>query len=275
MPRLLADPFRVWIPVVPPGGGVNSSGFFEVKALGDLRVDLTVRTAALFNSGGRSAYVISVRRGNPALSNSPAGIEIASKRVVTDSQKARVELVVPIRSCNDIGVHHVRVSNVSENPQMGIVGSVEDNFFVMVTPNTETRDLDMAGMTVLDLDRGAERTVNIGSFPKPGLISLKGKWHVPAIIPTYKPLKIYFRRPDGTTVTSGTFYSFHSPSIVTGTRLKIEHRVTAEEAKQAGSWTLRIVNAGDSRIEGFDIQKGSDPVVLWDMKSTFTTACGG
>jgi hypothetical protein len=268
-PPPVGGPQEIAIDPIPAGGGVNSRGF-GVEALGNVTVVLAVRTAAFFNTGGRSTYVASVRRVTPGSTT-----EVLSRRVVTDSQKVGIELSVPIKSCSEIGGHYVRVSNASaENPQRGIVGWATDGYFTVVTPNVERRDLDMAGIAVLDLDRGAERTVNIGSFPKPGLIVLKAKWHVPGIIPTYKPLKIYLTRPDGTVAKSGTFYSIHASGFVTGARMIMGHPVTIAETAQSGSWKLRIVNPGDTRIEGFDIEKGSDPLPL-PFKSTFATDCGG
>jgi hypothetical protein len=114
--------------------------------------------------------------------------------------------------------------------------------------------------------------VNIGAFSTPGSVTLQAKWHVPGLLPTFKPLKIYLFRPDGTTAKSGVYYSMHSS---TGTKLDFYHIVNFQDAAQTGQWKLKIVNIGDTRIEGFNIQKGNDinPMVP-AFKSIFTTACG-
>jgi len=264
-----AAPTHLKIATVPPGGSVSSTAK-AVVAVGELNISLRIRTSALFNMGGKSSYLISLRRGTPG----SAGTEVGSKTVITNSEKALVEIRVPISTCDQMGDYHVRVSNVSkDNPQAGIVSySVSDGEIYSASSNPEGRNLAMGGLTVLDLDRGNERIVSIGAFSTPGSIALKAKWHVPGLLPTFKPLKIYLFRPDGSTAKSGVYYSIHSNS---GTKFDFYHIVNVQEAAQAGQWKLKIVNTSDSRIEGFNIQKGSDinPMVP-DFKSRFTTACG-
>jgi len=260
---------RVTITQVPPRGTVNSSQK-SVAAIGNLRIVLEIRTAALFNIGGRSSYKISVRRSNPGSNDT----ELTSKTVIAGSDKVPVEFIVPIDKCNRIGNYYVRVANVSEdNPQRAIVSGLIDNEIHAFSADPVTRNLSMAGVTVLDLDRGNERTVSIGAFSTPGSIALKGKWHVPGLLPTFKPVKIYLLRPDDSIAKSGIYYSIHSSG--SGTKMDFYYIVNFQDAAQTGQWKLRIVNPGDTRIEGFNIQKGSDinPMVP-AFKSFFTTACG-
>ena len=257
---------------IPPGGGANSSPI-AVATTGTLRVRLSIRTAALFNTGGKSTYKVSLRRGNPPTVG-VGGTEVASKSVIVNSELGFVDLSVTVGSCNQTGQYHVRVSNDStENRQAGVVSSgILDGEIFASTSDPENRTLSMSGFSLIDLDRGDEKTVSIGSIAKPGTINLMGKWHVPGLIPTFKPLKIYLLRPNGTTATSGTYYSIHSN---TGPKLDTYYPVTSEDVAQTGSWKLKIVNGSDSRIESFNIKKGSDPnPFVPSFASSFTTACG-
>ena len=155
------------IPTIPSAAGANSDTKY-VTAVGTLRIVFAIRTAALFNSGGRSTYVISLRRGI-APKYGQSGTEVASKTVTTDNTNVAVDMTIPISTCADVGAYYVRITNTStDNPQAGIAGNLSDGFISAVSADPESRTFSMSGFSLLDFDGGDEKTVSIGLFPKPG-----------------------------------------------------------------------------------------------------------
>jgi len=258
---------------IPAGGSANSSTKFTSTS-GEIHVEFRIRTASLLNFGGRSSYRVTLRRGVAPSSSGESGTVVASKVVTTDNTAVLVQLSAPVSTCSEVGGYHVRVTNTSpDNPQAAIVSSgLTDGQIYAASTNPEYRPLWMAGYSLLDLARGDEKTVSLGSFAKSGTIRLKGKWHVPELIPTFKPLAIYLLRPDGTTAKSGQFFSIHANL---SPRLDTYYFVTPADAAQSGDWKLKIVNRSDSPIEQFNIKKGADvnPFVP-QFESNFTNACG-
>lgn len=254
------------IGLVPPASHVNSLGF-RVTNVGTLRVVVSVKTYTA--NVGSSRYKVSLRRGLPGSNAAiPSGVEVASGEVVAGSTSREVNLTTSLDDCGDTGTFHVRVSNSStDNPQIG-EAAVYYGF-----PPLTSKEMRL-NLPLDKLGRSNEAERSIGSIDKSGLLVVKGKWHVAALIPTYALLSISLRRPDGSTaVGTKQYWSFHHPSGIP--KFSVSYRVTDQDARMSGQWKLAIKNGPDHEVSGFDIRKGNDlnPFVP-SFTSKFTNGCG-
>lgn len=137
-------------------------------------------------------------------------------------------------------------------------------------------NLDMEGSTfALDKDSSATRDL-LGVSRKEGVIKLQAKWHTATLIPNvFVKLKVELLRPNGTVADSATSYSTHAPSDKQPSfRNSMHYEMTQADAGMTGTWRIRVTNNSNERIEGFNIEKGSDsnPFVR-DFKSTYKANC--
>jgi len=130
------------------------------------------------------------------------------------------------------------------------------------------RSLRLIGPTPVAIGPGATTEI---PFPinAAGEIHIKAKWHTDTIIPNvFKPLKVDVLF-NGAVIRSDFGYSIHADAKLS----KVDIRLNAS-ANQLGSWRLRVTNNNETRITGFDVEKGNDanPFVP-NFKSTLTPSC--
>ncbi len=129
------------------------------------------------------------------------------------------------------------------------------------------RSLRLFGATPITIGPSATVESSFATYVA-GEVHIKAKWHTDTIIPNvFKPLKVEVLF-NGTVIKSDFGYSIHA-----GKLSKLNIRFNAS-ANQSGTWKLRVTNNHETRLTGFDIEKGNDanPFVP-NFKSIFTPSC--
>ena len=181
------------------------------------------------------------------------------------------------RGCPGVWKVRIRTPNVTA-PSVRVFGKVT---FAIFQP--ETVKLAIVN-GAFDLSGGANVTGTLSGHDFNGLkgdliagtgfFRIKAKWRsAPPLLPSmFFPLRVELLRPNGTVAAGETGFSQQAAS---SPKVDFTYTVTTQDAAMSGAWKLRVTSPADNpRIEGFDIEKGSDGQAP-PFNSTFKAQCGG
>lgn len=229
-------------------GKINlKAGFHVDSGIGEfekIRLEITKGTAAVYSGSCYSIHAPADRTPKCDLT-----INITSTIADTDG-------IYILKVINNSGK---RIKDFSIR-KLGLDLLMPD-FKSTFTPDCpDSIKLDMEGTTLsLNKDSSATRDLT-GVGRKEGKIFIKAKWHTATLIPNvFVKLKIDLIRPDGSVARSGSFYSTHAPSDKTpNLRIAMSYDMTQTDAGMTGKWKIKVTNDSSEKIEGFNIEKGSD-----------------
>ncbi len=263
------------------------------------------------DSGGTIERLISGMTGHPGRIRLKAGFHV--DQGIGEYEKVRIEIkkgsqIVYTGSCYSIHAPSDRTPkcDLTINITSAMITS-PDNYVLKVNNNSGKRirdfairklgfeplmpdfqstwtpdcpssiNLDMEGSPFI-LEKGDSKTRDLtGVVRKEGRITILAKWHTATLIPNvFVKLKIELLRPDGSVAKSVSYYSFHAPTDKSprfGVSL-MSHEMTQSDAGMSGKWKIKVTNNSNDKIDGFNIEKGSDgnPYVK-SFHSTYKEDC--
>lgn len=168
-----------------------------------------------------------------------------TSREVT-AEKTAKSLVINIAAENKIHgcgkFWQVRVRSKSgEIPTARIFGYITFSFVDLTAIQIGVEDQS------INLAKGKQTTKNVGnagSFNHPGVIVVRASW-LHSLINLALPLKFELIRPDESIAKTLVGYALNSSGRP---RLEFSHNITVAEAKQIGTWKLRISNETEHDI---------------------------
>ncbi len=261
---------------IPKGNTVTRKIFGIPKFGGTLRLRYKWHAVNIIPNTFNPLKVV-VQKGTNTLSTKTTCYSTHSNK----TPKCDVTLNVTQAVANATGDWRIVITNnsgdevISFNIEKGSdINPAVPAFKSTYTPNCPgTVNLDMEGADTATVTKGGVVTRKLFGIAKsPGTLTLKAKWHSLNPIPnTFNQLKIELLRPNGTVAKTGNYFSFHSNKTP---KYSLTHNITAAEAAQSGSWSLRITNNSANEIISFNIEKGSDfnPAVP-AFKSTYKATC--
>jgi hypothetical protein len=185
---------------------------------------------------GVSPIIVEIEdAANKTLASQEISAEKSIKRVVINIAADNVS-----SGCEKSWQVRVR-SKSGEIPAARIFGDITFSFI-----DPAAIQINVEGKSI-NLGNGKQATANVGnsdSFNHSGVIKLQASW-LHSLINLVLPLKFELVRPDGSVAKTLVGYALNSNGKP---RLEFSHNVTVAEAKQTGTWKLRISNETEHDI---------------------------
>lgn len=173
---------------------------------------------------------------NQLLASREITVEKTAKRLVINIAAADNK----IHGCEKFWQVRVRTKS-GEIPTARVFGDITFSFVNPTAIQIEVEDKS------INLTKGKQTTKNVGSasfFNHPGVMTIQASW-LHSLINLVLPLKFELVRPDGSIAKTLVGYAMNSSG---SPHLDFSHNITVAEAKQTGTWKLKISNETEHDI---------------------------